>query len=99
MNAIHNFICSSRWWERRAQDELVPWGVRDVELGEDVLEIGPGFGATTRRLVQLVRPGALTIVELDQRYCARLRASLGDAVEVVQGDATELPLDDARFSA
>jgi|GEM_PF-5031198 len=39
MNGIHNFICSSRWWERRAQEELVPWGVRDVELGEDVLEI------------------------------------------------------------
>ena len=65
--------------------------------GDDVLEIGPGFGATTRVLVQ--RFGKVNVLELDARYCRRLRASLGDAVTVTQGDATRLPYPDGRFSS
>ncbi|MFL5832213.1 MAG: class I SAM-dependent methyltransferase [Solirubrobacteraceae bacterium] len=97
MNAIHNIICSSAWWDRRVKDELLPWGLKDVELGDDVLEIGPGFGATTRRLEPSLE--RLTALELEPRYCERLRRELGDAVTVVQGDATRLPFDDGRFSA
>jgi SAM-dependent methyltransferase len=97
VNAIHNLICSSRWWSRRVETELIPWGLRDAELGEDVLEIGPGFGATTRLLSR--RPFRLTALELEEGYCRRLRAELGESVTVVQGDATELPFDDCRFSA
>jgi ubiquinone/menaquinone biosynthesis C-methylase UbiE len=41
----------------------------------------------------------LTALELEPAYCERLRSDLGDRVEVVQGDATRLPFDDARFSA
>jgi ubiquinone/menaquinone biosynthesis C-methylase UbiE len=89
-------ICSSRWWARRVEDKLIPWGV-SAELGDEVLEIGPGFGATTRRLAQL--PGRLTALELEPRYCERLRAELGASVTVVQGDATQLPFDEGRFSA
>ena len=65
-----------------------------------MLEIGPGFGATTRVLArQLDR---MSVIELDPGYCERLRAELGNgsgSVSVVQGDATELPFPDARFSA
>jgi ubiquinone/menaquinone biosynthesis C-methylase UbiE len=64
-------------------------------LGDDVLEIGPGFGATTRLLVD--RVPRLRVLELDARYCKRLRAELD--VEVDQGDATALPYEDGRFSA
>ena len=100
MNRIHNLLCSSRWWSRRAEHELVPFGVDGVKLGDDVLEIGPGFGATTRVLAgQLER---LSVVELDPGYCERLRAELGNGssgVTVVQGDATQLPFPDGRFSA
>jgi ubiquinone/menaquinone biosynthesis C-methylase UbiE len=97
MNRIHNLLCSSTWWARRVEHKLVPWGLEGVELGDQVLEVGPGFGATTRLLATL--PGKLTVVELDDGYCGRLRAELGAQVDVLQGDATALPFEDGRFSA
>jgi ubiquinone/menaquinone biosynthesis C-methylase UbiE len=97
MNSVHNLICSSRWWDRRVEKELLPWGLEGVELGDEVLEIGPGFGATTRQLA--ARPIRLNVLELDEDYCERLRSSLPDQVSVVQGDATRLPFEDGRFSA
>jgi SAM-dependent methyltransferase len=96
MNKAHAVLCSSGWWERTVERELLPWGLAGVELGEDVLEIGPGFGATTRVLAR--RPGSLTVVELSESYCKRLRKTLGSDVEVVQADATEMPFADDRFS-
>src|SRR5437588_11443213 len=90
-------LCSSGWWARRVERELLPWGLKGCELGDDVLEIGPGFGATTRVLcAQLPK---LTVVELEERYCRRLRSELGDRVTVIQGDATRLPFEGGRFSA
>lgn len=97
MNGVHNVLCSSHWWARRAEFELIPFGLDGIDLGDDVLEIGPGFGATTRVLAE--RLGSLNVVELDARYCRRLRAELGDSVTVTQGDATKLPFPDGRFSA
>ena len=96
MNGIHRTICASRWWARDVERELLPWCLRDVELGEDVLEVGPGLGATTRVLAR--RPGRLTALELEERYCRRLRRELGDSATVIQGDATELPFADGSFS-
>jgi ubiquinone/menaquinone biosynthesis C-methylase UbiE len=97
MNRVHNILCSSGWWSRRAEHELVPFGVDGIDLGDDVLEIGPGFGATTRVLAG--RVSRLSVVELDPRYCERLRSELDGAVSVTQGDATRLPFADERFSA
>ena len=98
MNRMHNIVCSSGWWSRRAEYELVPFGVDGVDLGDDVLEIGPGFGATTRVLAE--RTARLSVLELDPAYCERLRAELpNDTVTVTQGDATALPYPDASFSA
>jgi SAM-dependent methyltransferase len=33
VNRVHNLLCSSRWWSRRAEHELVPFGV-DVVQGD-----------------------------------------------------------------
>ncbi len=97
MNRVHNLICSSGWWSRRVETELLPWGLKGCEPGDDVLEIGPGFGATTRVLARTLP--RLTVLELDERYCRRLASELGDRVTVVQGDATRLPFADGQFSA
>lgn len=78
------------------QHELIPWCLDGVELGDDVLEIGPGFGATTRVLAR--RSGRLTALELKERYCRRLQRELGDSATVIQGDATELPFPEDSFS-
>lgn len=97
MNRVHGLICSSGRWARSVERELLPWGLADVELGEEVLEIGPGFGATTSVLAR--RAGSLTVVELSSDYCRRLRRKLDSEVEVVQADATAMPFADDRFSA
>lgn len=96
MNYAHALICSSGWWSRTVERELLPWGLAGVDFGDDVLEIGPGFGATTRVLARRAR--SLTVLELDPSYCSRLRRELPASVEVVQGDATAMPFEDARFS-
>ena len=96
MNRAHALICSSGWWARTVERQVLPWGLKGVELGEDVLEIGPGFGATTRVLAR--RDGHLSVLELEQDYCERLRSVLPERITVEQGDATQMPLADGRFS-
>ena len=97
MNLAHNLLCSSDRWARRVERDLIPWGLDGVPLGDDVLEIGPGFGATTRLLADHVP--RVTALEISPRYCAQLRHRLGNTVEVVDGDATALPFEDGRFTA
>ncbi|MCW3032939.1 MAG: hypothetical protein QOK19_1262 [Solirubrobacteraceae bacterium] len=97
MNTVHNLVCSSRWWAGRVEQELLPWGLKGIDAGDDVLEFGPGFGATTKVLA--ARPGRLSVLELEPRYCRRLRRELADRAEVIQGDATSMPFPDERFSA
>jgi hypothetical protein len=42
MNRIHIRLCSSDKWAKEVRERLLPWALRKVELGPDVLEIGPG---------------------------------------------------------
>jgi SAM-dependent methyltransferase len=96
MNRAHGLVCSSGWWQRTVERELLPWGLAGVDLGADVLELGPGFGATTRVLAR--RSGSLTVVELAKSYCERLRSVVDGDVQIVQGDATAMPFADGAFS-
>jgi SAM-dependent methyltransferase len=99
MNDQHAELCSSAEWADHLATALVPWAVGDDAgtLGDDVLEVGPGYGLAT----DLLRPyvGRLTAVEVDPDLAAPLAARLaGTNVEVVVADAAALPFPDARFT-
>jgi SAM-dependent methyltransferase len=66
-----------------------------VPLDGDVLEIGPGYGVTTRWLAE--KGGRLTAVEVDPDLAAGVRAGLGDRVDVHTGDGAALPFPDESF--
>jgi SAM-dependent methyltransferase len=97
MNRLHRWYCRSDAWAATVRDQL-PWVLRGVELGDEVLEVGPGPGLTT----DLLRKSAsrVTAIEIDPRLAEALRQrTLGQGVEVVTGDATAMPFQAARFSA
>jgi ubiquinone/menaquinone biosynthesis C-methylase UbiE len=96
VNWAHKVVCSSGWWARTVERKLLPWGLAGVDLGDYVLEVGPGFGATTSVLAR--RSDSLTVVELSERYCEHLRGTLSGDVEIVQADATVMPFADGLFS-
>lgn len=96
MNLMHRRYRNSSKWAA-AVAERTPDDLRSVDLGDDVLEIGPGFGATTWVLADLVP--RLTAVEIDEASAGRLRGRFGDRVDIVHGDGAALPFPDGRFSA
>lgn len=96
MNRIHQRLCSSDGWARRVRDELVPWALKGVDLGSDVLEIGPGYGATTKVLAE--RLPRITALEADPGLAGRLAGQI-DAAEVVTGDGAAMPFGDEKYSA
>lgn len=96
MNWLHRRICSSPGWARFVEESLLPEVLGGVDLGPDVLEIGPGPGVTTRLLAG--RVPRLTALEIDERLAERLRGQLGSAAAIVQGDAAAMTFPDATFS-
>ncbi len=72
--------------------------MRNLELGTDVLEIGPGFGATTELLIDPVR--RLTCVEINEKSAHSLAMRLDSHnVRVVQDDATRMSLPACSFDS
>jgi SAM-dependent methyltransferase len=98
MNALHLERCASDEWAETVKGRIIPWVLEGAELGDDVIEIGPGPGRTTDILCGLAPH--VTAVELDEDLAAKLAARFaGSNVEVIQADATAIPLPDNRFSA
>ena len=98
VNENHAKVLSSPEWAAFLHDEVLPAAVRDVDLGDDMLEIGPGPGAATSWLSQRVK--RLTAVELSPSAAEALRQRfLGTNVSVVTGDATELAWPDGSFDS
>ena len=80
------------------ETDLLPWIEAAGELGDDVLEIGPGPGLTTDLL--RTRAARVTAIEIDPALAGPLAQRMeGTNVVVVCGDAAESGLDSDRFSA
>jgi SAM-dependent methyltransferase len=98
MNENHARLCSSPEWAEYLRDEVLPVVLRDVELGDEMLEIGPGPGAATECLRHQVK--RLTAAELDEEAAGRLAERFaGSNVEVVVEDATALRFADESFDS
>ena len=97
MNRYHQRLCQSPGWAAFVADSLLPFALDGVPLGDRVLELGPGYGASTRPLAG--RAGSLTALESDQKLAQRLRERLGDSVTVVDGDAARMTFGPATFTA
>ena len=98
VNAGHMEFCLSDDWREMLEEMILPRALDGVDLGDDVIEIGPGPGFTTDVLRE--RTARLTAVEIDPVLYEPLAARLSDTnVDVVLGDATGLDLPADRFSA
>jgi len=78
VNKAHLEFCSSPEWARLVEDELLPWVLDGRDLGDALLEVGPGPGLTTDVL---------------RRQAARLAAAelAGSNAAVVLAGASQLP--------
>jgi SAM-dependent methyltransferase len=97
MNEHHLKFLASPDWAKWLDAEVLPWLV-ELDLGDDLIEVGPGPGLTTDLLRQ--HAPQVTAVELDDDLYSALAARMADTnVDVVHGDATDTGLPGARFSA
>ena len=97
MNRLHHWYCNRDAWKRHVREDLVPPAMEGLELGDDVLEVGPGFGPATE--VLSARAGRLTALEIDPGLAGSLRERFDGRAEIVDGDATAMPFADESFSA
>lgn len=97
MNLVHRLCCSSRYWARSVERQLLPWALADVDLGDNTLEIGPGYGANMRCLVDMTP--RLTAVEIDPPMTERLQAKYGSRAHIINGDGTDTGLPADEFSS
>jgi SAM-dependent methyltransferase len=98
MNEFHLQMLSSPRYAQMLRRDLFPWVDSVADLGDDVLEVGPGPGLTTDLLRE--RTASLTALEVDAALAGELARRLtGTNVEVVYGSAAGTSFPDGRFSA
>jgi SAM-dependent methyltransferase len=98
VNLVHRWLCSSSRWQQTVEKYVLPWTLEGLDLGSDVVEIGPGYGVTTDLLRAKV--ARLTCVEVDDGLAERLRRrTRGLNVTVLCEDASAMSLPDAAFDA
>ena len=83
MNLLHRWLCSSSRWKDAVETQILPWALEGLELGSNVLEVGPGYGMTTELLHD--RGEHLTCVEIDRKFAQSLRGINGPAGSCAQG--------------
>jgi hypothetical protein len=71
MNRFHRRYCAGAKWDALMRERLLPDALDGVELGDNVLELGPGPGLTTQALAPMTTH--LTVV------CMTMLHHLSDA--------------------
>ena len=98
MNRFENWFCGSSVWRRATERKILPWMLSGYKLGDNVLELGAGPGATTEELRR--RSARVTSLEYDPAFAANLGARFANSnVGVLRGDAASLPFSDGVFSS
>jgi ubiquinone/menaquinone biosynthesis C-methylase UbiE len=96
MNENHAQLMPSPEWAAHIQDEVLPQATAGVDLGKELLELGPGPGAATEWLRH--RVDRLVALEYEEDAAARLTERYaGTNVEVVVGSAAEVGYPDESF--
>jgi ubiquinone/menaquinone biosynthesis C-methylase UbiE len=97
VNEAHEY-CGSDEWRQMIREVILPWALAETDLGANVLEVGPGYGATTDVLGTVA--ARLTSVEIDQDLARMLcdRFASHPSVAIVNGDATQLAYADGTFT-
>jgi SAM-dependent methyltransferase len=98
MNEVHLKLCSSDEWAEGLKRYVIPGATNGIDLGEHLLEVGPGPGRTTDILKDMAPK--LTAVEIDPMLAEQLsKRTAGTNVTVVEADGTDMPFPDDHFSA
>lgn len=71
----------------RVADRIVGYG--GITDSDRLLEVGPGFGILTERLVSM--GAGLTCIELDAKLAEHIRSTYGDRLTLLEGDAVKVP--------
>ena len=75
-------------------DQFLDWIIRhaDIQLGEPILEVGPGLGALTGRL--LAAGARLTAIEFDRKLAEYMRNTLVPrGLVLIEGDACKVKME------
>jgi len=97
MNLLHRWYCRSDSWAKVVQEYMLPNAFKDLDLGENAIEIGPGPGRTTEWIRE--RVPALTAIEIDHDLAEALKERMaGTNATIVEGDGTKMPFPDASFT-
>jgi 16S rRNA A1518/A1519 N6-dimethyltransferase RsmA/KsgA/DIM1 with predicted DNA glycosylase/AP lyase activity len=70
MNRLHRWYCQSSQWKQKLENKILPWSLGGVDLGDEVLEVGPGPGLTTDWLRH--RCKNITCIEVDPQLANTL---------------------------
>jgi SAM-dependent methyltransferase len=98
MNENHANLLGTAEWAAHLHEDVLPVVAGGVDLGDDLLEIGPGPGAASEWLRHRVK--RLVALELDPAAAAALKQRFDQTnVEPVVGDATAIDYPDGSFDS
>ena len=67
-------------------------GFASVEPGDRVLEVGPGLGILTEKLIDIC--SRVAAIELDEKLADYIEGRFGDRLDLIRGDALGVPFPD-----